>query len=266
MDASVMASPCFELGRDEIMSNLKLSKNMKKIKIKIKNRWTGSVLFEYEKEENTIKDTVVEAVKNGADLGGADLRVADLGGADLGGADLRGAYLRGADLRGAYLRGADLRGADLGGADLRGADLGGAYLRGAYLGGADLGGADLRGAKNVPFIPMACPTDGEFIGWKKVHDNGITYLVKLLILEDAKRSSATGRKCRCSKARVMGISVLQDGKEGPKECKIINTSYDPYVTYEVGKVVEPDSFDDDRFNECSHGIHFFIDKQEAINY
>ena len=214
---------------------------MKKIKIQIKNRWTGSILFEYEKEYNTIKDTVMEAVKNGADLGDAYLRGANLRDADIG-----GAYLGGADLRCADLRDADLGGADLGGADLRGADLG--------------------GAKNVPFIPMACPTDGEFIGWKKVCDNGITYLVKLLILEDAKRSSATGRKCRCSKARVLDISALQDGKEGPKERKIINTSYDPYVTYEVGKVVEPDSFDDDRFNECSHGIHFFIDKQEAIGY
>ena len=194
---------------------------MEKVKIEIKNRWTGSILFEYEKEDNTIKDTVMEAVNNGADL-----RCANHGGAYLGDADLRGAYL------------------------------GDAYLGGAYL----------RDAKNVPYIPMACPTDGEFIGWKKVHDNGINYLLKLLILEDAKRSSATGRKCRCSKARVLDISALQDGKEGPKERKIINTSYDPYVTYEVGKVVEPDSFDDDRFNECSHGIHFFIDKQEAIGY
>ena len=194
---------------------------MEKVKIEIKNRWTGSILFEYEKEDNTIKDTVMEAVKNGA-----------------------------------YLRGVNLGGANLGGADLVGANLGGANLVGVNLGGA----------KNVPFIPMACPTDGEFIGWKKVQDNGISYLVKLLILKDAKRSSATGRKCRCSKARVLDISALQDGKEGPKEHKIINTSYAPYVTYEVGNVVEPDSFDDDRFNECSHGIHFFIDKQEAINY
>ena len=209
---------------------------MEKIKIEIKNRFTGSVLFEYEKEDNTIKDTVVEAVERDANLGDA--------------------YLGGANLRDA-----DLRDANLGDADLRGANLRGAYLRGANLRGAYLGSA-----KNVPFIPMACPTDGEFIGWKKVHDNGITYLVKLLILEDAKRCSATGRKCRCSKARVMDISVLQDGKEGPKERKITNTSYDPYVTYEVGKVVEPDSFDEDRFNECSHGIHFFIDRQEAINY
>jgi hypothetical protein len=239
---------------------------MEKIKIEIKNRWTGSILFEYEKEDNTIRDTMVEAVKNGADLRGADLR-----GADLRDAYLRDADLRGADLRGAYLRGANLGGAYLGGADLRDAYLRDADLRDAYLRGADLRGADLRGAylggaKNVPFIPMACPTDGEFIGWKKVYDNGISYLVKLLILEDAKRSSSTGRKCRCSKARVLDISALQDGKEGPKEHKIINTSYDPYVTYEVGKVVEPDSFDDNRFYECSHGIHFFIDKQEAINY
>ena len=60
-----------------------------KIKIEIKNRFTGKVLFELESEGNTVKNTVVEAVKvgtylTGADLGGADLRGADLGGADLG--------------------------------------------------------------------------------------------------------------------------------------------------------------------------------------
>ena len=102
------------------------------IKIEIKTIW-GDIIFTHEKENNTVKDTLQEAVRSGADLRGAYL----------GGAYLRGAYLRGADLGGAYLRGADLRGAYLGGADLRGADLGGAYLGGAYLGGADLGGADL---------------------------------------------------------------------------------------------------------------------------
>jgi len=101
---------------------------MSKIKFEIKNRWTGSVLFEYEKENNTLKDTVEQAVRGGADLEGADLEGADLEGADLRGADLRGAYLRGADLRGAYLKGADLRGADLRGAYLKGADLEGAYI------------------------------------------------------------------------------------------------------------------------------------------
>ena len=65
-----------------------------KIKLQIKNRFTGSVLFEYKKENNTIKDTLIEAVKQGADLQGADLQ-----GENLRGAYLRGAYLQGADLR-----------------------------------------------------------------------------------------------------------------------------------------------------------------------
>ena len=105
------------------------------IKIKIKNRFTGSIIFEYSKENNTIKETLLEAIKIGADLGGADL-----GGADLGGANLRGANLGGADLGGA----------NLGGANLGGADLGGANLEGAYLGGANLEGAYLRGACKIP--------------------------------------------------------------------------------------------------------------------
>ncbi len=86
-----------------------------KVKLQIKNKWTGSILFEYEKEDNSIKETLVEAIKHGAYLQGADLQGADLWGADLRGADLQGAYLQGA-----YLQGADLRGADLWGADLRG--------------------------------------------------------------------------------------------------------------------------------------------------
>ena len=263
---------------------------MTKVKIQIKNRWTGSILFEYEKEDNTIKDTLIEAVKNKADLGGADLYGAYLRGADLvgaylgdaylrgaylGDADLGGAYLRGADLGGAYLRGADLGGADLGGADVGGADLVGAYLRsaylrGAYLGGADLGdaylcgadlcGADLRGAKEIPYVPLACPSDGAFIGWKKVG----RYLVKLEIPEDAKRSSANTNKCRCDKAKVLDIICISD-VHPLKLQEITNLKY-AETTYKVGEMVYPDSFDENRWNECSNGIHFFINKQDAINY
>ena len=205
-----------------------------KIKIKIKNRWTGKILFEYEKENNTVKDTLIEAVKSGADL--------------------RDAYLRCADLRGAYLCGADLLGADLRGADLRDADLRDADLRGAYL-----CGADLRDAEIVPFIPISCPSDGAFIGWKKVRE----YLVKLEIPEDARRCSATGTKCRCDKALVVEIRRISNGEQIDA---ITNTSYEPSITYKVGEMVFPDSFDENRWNECSHGIHFFINKQEAINY
>ena len=162
---------------------------MTKIKLQIKNRWTGSVLFEYEKENNTVKDTLIEAVN------------------------------------------------------------GGAYLR----------GADLRGAKNIPYIPFACPSDGAFIGWKKVGNK----LVKLEIPEDARRCSATTQKCRCDKAKVLAITDL-DGSNPINE--ILNTSQPKALLYKVGEMVYPDSFDEDRWNECSHGIHFFINKQDAINY
>ena len=97
-------------------------------KIEIKTIW-GDIIFTHEKENNTVKDTLQEAVKSGANLRGANLRGADLYGADLYGANLRGAYLRGADLYGA-----NLYGAYLGGAYLGGANLGGAYLGGANLG------------------------------------------------------------------------------------------------------------------------------------
>jgi len=265
-----------------------------KIKIQIKNRWTGSVLFEYEKEDNTVKDTLIEAVKNHADLGGAylggaNLRGTDLGDANLSGADLRGANLRGANLGGTNLRGANLGGANLGdaylfgaclfGACLFGANLGDANLSGANLGDANLGGANLRGtdlrganlgdaylrganlgdAKNIPFIPLACPSDGAFIGWKKVKEK----LIMLEIPEDAKRCSAIGRKCRCDKAKVLGITDL-DGSN-PIE-SIVNESYTPCVTYTVGEMVYPDSFDENRWKECSNGIHFFINRQEAVEY
>ena len=85
------------------------------------------------------------AYLSGANLSGANLRDANLRDADLSGANLRGAYLSGANLRGANLRDAYLSGANLRGAYLSGANLSGAYLSGAYLRGADLRGANLSG-------------------------------------------------------------------------------------------------------------------------
>ena len=61
-----------------------------KTKIEIKNRWDGSVLFSYKTENNTILKTLLEAIKQRADLRGANLSGAYLRGANLSGADLRG--------------------------------------------------------------------------------------------------------------------------------------------------------------------------------
>ena len=58
----------------------------KKIKIQIVSWLNGSVLFEYESNDNTIKQTLEKAVSKNANLGGANLRNADLWGANLRGA------------------------------------------------------------------------------------------------------------------------------------------------------------------------------------
>ena len=63
----------------------------KKIKIEIKDRYTGSLIFEYESVCNSIKKTVEKAVEAKSTLQGADLRDANLRSANLRGADLRGA-------------------------------------------------------------------------------------------------------------------------------------------------------------------------------
>lgn len=85
----------------------------------------------------------------------------------------------------------------------------------------------------------------------------------LEIPEDARRCSCISQKCRCDKAKVLGITNLYTNES---VSKIKNTSYSPAVTYVVGEMVYPDSFDENRWNECSHGIHFFINKQNAIDY
>lgn len=154
---------------------------------------------------------------------------------------------------------ANLCGANLSGANLMEADLREANLSGADLRWATLYEADLRGTKGVPFIPMACPDSGEFIGWKKASD----YIVKLKILEDSKRSSATGRKCRCNKALVVDIQPIDGNVKVVDE---ITSDYDSSFVYKIGGIVSVDNFDDDRWNECAPGIHFFINRQEAVNY
>ena len=218
----------------------------KQIKIEIRNRWTGSVVFEYTKEGNTITETVLEAIRRGANLRDANLRDADLRDANLRDANLCNADLCDANLCGANLCGAYLCGANLYGADLRDAD----------LRDADLYGADLRDAKGCY---LSCPTEGSFIGWKKASG----HIVKLRIPEDARRSSATGHKCRCDKAYVMEIQNM-DGTKATEDT--VRSDHDKNFVYTVGATVEVPDFDDNRWSECAPGIHFFIDRRAAVEY
>jgi len=206
-----------------------------------------------------------------ADLRGANLSDADLRGANLSDADLRCANLSDADLRCANLRNADLRGANLSDADLRCANLRDADLRGANLSDADLRNADLCRADlceasidqmmwNIytVFYPLQCPESGSYIGYKKA--SGL--VVELEIPADARRSSATSRKCRASKAKVLSITDINGNPAGGQ----VKSNYDPNFVYAIGETVEVTDFDDNRWNECSTGIHHFITRAEAVIY
>ena len=187
-----------------------------KIKLQIKSVF-GKVLFEFEKENNTIKDTLEEAIKRYADLSYANLSYADLSYADL------------------------------------------SY---ANLSSADLSYANLSYAnanEGTAMFFSQCPTEGSFIAWKKAQGK----IVKLEVTDDAKRSSATTLKSRCSKAKVLAIQ----GKDGSlSELTQIASNHDSSFIYKVGETVEVPGFDDNRWNECSTGIHFFIDRDMAVRY
>ena len=186
-------------------------------------------------------------------------------------ADLRDANLRDADLRDADLRDADLRGANLFGANLRCANLRDANLRDADLRDADLSDSDLCNADlceasidqmmwNIytVFYPLQCPESGSYIGYKKA--SGL--VVELEIPADARRSSATSRKCRASKAKVLSITDINGNPAGGQ----VKSNYDPNFVYAIGETVEVTDFDDNRWNECSTGIHHFITRAEAVIY
>ena len=167
-----------------------------KIKLQIKSVF-GKVLFEFEKENNTIKDTLEEAIKSSADLSYADLS---------------SAYLRYADLIYAKLSYADLRFADLRSADLSYADL-----------------SSVNANESTAMFFSQCPTEGSFIAWKKAQGK----IVKLEVTEDAKRSSATTLKCRCSKAKVLDIQE-EDGRSSGLD-KIASNHKSSFI-YKVGAV------------------------------
>ena len=201
---------------------------------------------------------------SGADLRGANLSGANLRESDLSGACLREANLSGADLYGANLYRVNLYRVNLSDANLRGANIYRVNLSEADLSEADLSGAnleyvDLSEAKNVPFIPMTCPESGSFIGWKTASNK----IVKLEILEDSRRSSSTGRKCRCDKAKVLAIENIDGTDSGLKE---ICSDHDSSFIYKIGEIVEEPNFCTYRFIECAPGIHFFINRVEAIEY
>ena len=133
---------------------------------------------------------------------------------------------------------------------------------------------------NCTFDPphrFACPEEGSFIGWKLVQETKkgryevIPRILKIRIPTDAKRSSAFSNKCRCSKAVPLEVYDLQGNVVKPKGklysfCLSLFKIQATPLEYVIAKEVYSDKWDEDRFNECSNGIHFFMKMEEAQRY
>ena len=156
----------------------------------------------------------------------------------------------------ANLIGANLRSANLIGADLSGANLSGADLSDANLSGADLSDADLSGALDAAYVlaqSSILPETGPIWGWKKCKNN---VLVKLVVGNTAKRSHSTGRKCRAEHVKVLEVIGAEVGV----------SIHDGVTQYKVGQIVRCNTWNDDRWEECGGGIHFFLTRIEAERY
>ena len=175
------------------------------MKIELKNRWTGEVLFSIETE--SVKLALEAAIKAKADLSYADLSSADL-------------------------RSADLR------------------------------SADLRYAKNLKIHFQIIPSEGSFIAWKAAQD----CLVKIVVPNDAKRTSCLiNRKCRAEYVKTIAIYKPDGNTKLPDDYEA-KGKYTDSIIYKVGQITKADKFDDSIYVDCSHGIHFFVTKEEAIEW
>ena len=189
------------------------------------------------------RDEILQAVNDGKSLRGADLR----------GANLSRANLYGANLYRANLPEANLSKADLFGANLSGANLSGANLFGANLSGATLFDANLS-EKQIKLLNFQIPQTGPLWVWKKLRGG----VVRVCVPAEAKRTaSIIGRKFRAEYVVMMDACGVTD---------LVSKHNGIAYPSTPGSVIRPDSYDPDPRIECSHGIHFFLTREEAEQY
>lgn len=230
----------------------------------------GNPVFTKDKNDKTAIDMSDLDLKQvdvqGLDLKGANLKRSDISASNLTSTDITGANLSktkasGSDFNKAACRDviffdAALVSCDFTDADLRNANFGRANLTNSDMTGSQTDGteflfANLTGVTGlVSIIP-----DGDITGWKKLVGGKIA---KLMIPKDARRINPLGsRICRAEYAVVLDI-------EGKSTSGI--STYDPKFIYAEGETVIPDKFDDDVRDKSSHGINFFLTREEAVNF
>jgi hypothetical protein len=145
------------------------------------------------------------------------------------------------------------------------ANLTSADFRNAEFDNCDL--TNIRYDECTAGIALACPEKGPFVAFKKAHlYNNESCIVELYVPADAKRSSATSRKCRVSKAKVVAVYKINDDGEYTQVKQNAYSNHTISFVYKIGSTVSVKNFDENRWNECSTGIHCFITMREAALY
>lgn len=208
-----------------------------------------------------------EVTIENADLSGWDLSYLDFSlcifknvcfdGADMSYSSVRNALFEQCSLRNvcfvnANLQSAVLRYNDLSGADIRGANLFAAVLEHAKL-------DNIIYNDETKWFKLHCPEKGAFLGYKKCFNNR---LVQLLIPADAKRTSATMNSCRCSKAKVLTIKSFDYREQYEEAWSLVDENF----VYRKGQWVEVLDFNEDRWQDSTAGIHFWMTREEALAY
>ena len=157
-----------------------------------------------------------------------------------------------ANLQNTNLKGASLRRSNLRGANIRGANLYAAILENALL-------DNIVSDEKTLHFSLHCPKSGAFIGYKKCVND---LIVKLLIPSDALRVSSTLRCCRCSRAKVLEISNFNRSEFYNEAWSLVDNDF----CYKLGKWVEVENFNKDRWFDSTTGIHFWMTRDEAKKY
>ena len=202
--------------------------------------------------ENHLKWSKNEIGGIKANLSGVDLSGVDFSGVDFFEVDFSGANLFGANFFRANLFGANFSEANLSRANLSGVNFFRTNLFGANFSEANFSEADQKLNELLISHTSIC-AEGDIIGYKKCRDD---IIVKLKIHAESKRSNSTSRKCRAEFVEVLEIY----------EAKEARSQHNSSIVYRVGEFITVDKFDENRWEKCSSGIHFFITKLEAENY
>ena len=187
----------------------------------------------------------------------ADFRFVAFSSADFCSVDFRSVDFSSVDFSYADFSYVDFRYADFRFVDFSFVNFSFTDFRYADFSSADFSSVDFR---SVIHNYKITPQEGEFIGWKKSDKK----ILKLKII-NAKNVSGglIGRKLRTDKVEVLEI---QDINGNILEEKEVCSDYNKNFIYRVGEIIEEKKYIHSDLVECVYGIHFFITREEAVDY